>query len=200
MPHSSGGFHSHTIGKTLLFLSALKSQPQEFPLEKQTPSPLPQKQNKTPKKTTLGQGFWPGMDIKGTRELFEAPSNRASPGSRELWGSVGPGQGGLMRAARPSRALAAGGEGIPRRPQDPGPTPGKECHPSLGGPPLARGGCERGVHWQEFSGVLKCNSPRTERSPARAHAGGLGRGRRRRVEERRPCAHKGPPGPRPPRP
>lgn len=140
MSYSSGGFHSHTIGKTLLFLNVLKSQPQEFPLEKQAPSPSPGKIKQNSKENH----FWMGLlaldgHTQCTRVLFEAPSNWASPGSGELPGSVRP--SGLRRAARPSSALAAGGEGIPRPPQEPGRTSRNGCHPSRS-PALARGGFE----------------------------------------------------------
>lgn len=146
MSHSSRGFHSHTIGKTLLFLSVLKSQPPGIPSRKEgslsspTRHPGRKKKKKNPtKKTTLGRDCLPRMDTKCTKNSLRLPPNgpHLDPGSCRAQS----GQGGLMPGSvgrDPLRAFAAGRRGDPRAP--PGPkTNAQEGTPTRrGAPPLAR--------------------------------------------------------------
>lgn len=147
MSHSSRGFHSHTIGKTLLFLSVLKSQPPGIPSRKagslsspRPPTPGRGKKKKNPtKKTTLGRDCLPRMDTKCTKELFEAPSKRASPGSGELPGCVGPrwADAGLGRA-RPFQSSRGGAKrGSPGAPRTQNKRPGRNAAPGRSPAPPA---------------------------------------------------------------
>lgn len=176
MSHSSRGSHFHTTGKTLLFLSVLKFQPQEFPLEKQAPSPS-RGQRKENSNENL---FWTGLCALN-RHKMQKESQRLLPTGPHL--DLGNFQAlsrqrGLGSAALPFSVLAPGGEGIPGHPQDPNEDP-CPSHDSFG---------EEAAGRSFQSPEMQFSTPGKVTSLVRAQ----GSGRGRRVEEGQPCTQRGP--------
>lgn len=184
MSHSSGGSHFHTTGKTLLFLSVLKFQPQEFPLEKQASSLARGERKENPKENL----FWTGLYALDRHKMQKETQRLLPTGPHLDLGNFQAlsSQRGLGSVALPFSILAPGGGGIPGHPQDPNKDP---C-------PSHDGFGEEATGRSFQSPEMQVSTPGKVTSPGvRPGVRGGGDGWRRGSP-----AHKGAPGQRAPRP